>query len=461
MLSHAFYPLIHQVILTRRYKKIDDSINEKTRAHSYFNINGIFKVNSKQRKIYYANHIDSQIYSFYANEILSIKYEKALKLIPGLSDCISAYRRIPTLEDSNKNKGNIHFAKDVFDEIKRRQDCVAIAFDISEFFDSIDHEILKKAWSNLLGLDKLPNDHYNIFKSLTNFSYVKLDSILKELNIKHPNEIFRKGIHEYFNSRKDFKKQIKEKNLIKKHPFKNKTTGLLQGIPQGTPISAFLANLYLLNFDINVLKEVQSLDGFYRRYSDDIVIICSKENYTHLKKFVLDHIQDFKLEIQDAKTQARLFVKDRLSQILKVYELFPDESLKENIPFEYLGFEFNGVKPLLKKASINKFYREAKSYSNKRIRAAAKENKFKYTQPNIHKRVFKRKIYKLFTHLGSHGKRRNFILYANEASIIFNEPAIKNQLSKSWNKINDYLMIKIQKKKIEKFNLKILSEKRE
>jgi hypothetical protein len=452
--GYAFYPLIHQILNSRRYKKIDDCAHGKKRAHSYFTTSGAFKITSKQRKIYYASHLDSQIYSYYANEILGIKYENNLKKNTGLSACISAYRRIPTESDQDKNKGNIHFAKDVFDEIKKRGNCAVIAFDITEFFDSLDHNILKKAWEDLLETDRLPSDHYNIYKSLTNCSYVKLDDLLKELKISHPNEVFRQGIHQYLNSRTTFKKTVKDNNLIKKHPFKNKTTGLRQGIPQGTPISAFLANLYLLKFDTDLYNICLKHDSFYRRYSDDIVIITSEEKNLYFKNLVISHIDDFNLEIQESKTQTRFFRNDPASAKLKVHELSKDGTLKPDVPLDYLGFEFDGVKPLLKKSSISKYYREAKTYTYKRVRLAAKEQKFKFLQPDIHKRVFKRKIYKLFTHQGTHGRKRNYILYANEASEIFGEPAIKKQLSKSWNIINRYLVEKIKTKKIVNFNSK-------
>ena len=40
-------------------------------------------------------------------------------------------------------KNNIEFANNAFEEIKRRKHCVAIALDISGFFDNLDHQRLK------------------------------------------------------------------------------------------------------------------------------------------------------------------------------------------------------------------------------------------------------------------------------------------------------------------------------
>ncbi|MEJ0063292.1 MAG: reverse transcriptase domain-containing protein [Alphaproteobacteria bacterium] len=49
------------------------------------------------------------------------------------------------------------------------------------------------------------------------------------------------------------------------------------GIPQGTPISATFSNLYMTDFDCKVRDICNSMGAFYRRYSDDILIICPSE----------------------------------------------------------------------------------------------------------------------------------------------------------------------------------------
>ncbi|HEX8015252.1 MAG TPA: reverse transcriptase domain-containing protein, partial [Flavobacterium sp.] len=49
------------------------------------------------------------------------------------------------------------------------------------------------------------------------------------------------------------------------------------GIPQGLPISAVLANLYLFDFDLDIVNRwVKPHNVYYRRYSDDIFIVCDK-----------------------------------------------------------------------------------------------------------------------------------------------------------------------------------------
>src|SRR5690606_25481330 len=103
--------------------------------------NGKIVTNKKIRKILYATHIDAHIYSYYAQELQGI-YEEVLKKDSNLSDAVTAYRRIQNTPSSYKN--NVHFAGDVFNEIKSRKNCAVLAFDIENFFPSLNHSILKR-----------------------------------------------------------------------------------------------------------------------------------------------------------------------------------------------------------------------------------------------------------------------------------------------------------------------------
>ncbi|MFK5281447.1 hypothetical protein ACI3PL_17985, partial [Lacticaseibacillus paracasei] len=48
------------------------------------------------------------------------------------------------------------------------------------------------------------------------------------------------------------------------------------GIPQGTSMSAVLANVYMIPFDHAMKTLAQSYGGIYRRYSDDFVLLIPK-----------------------------------------------------------------------------------------------------------------------------------------------------------------------------------------
>jgi len=401
---HAFFPLLHKKISQRRYKVIgEDSITgEPIRKHSYVQEDGSVKLSKKVRPIHYATHIDSQIYSYYAKEILQPKYEAQLAADTDLNRSIIAYRRIPN-NNGHGHKGNIHFAKEVFDEIRRRGDCVAMAFDIESFFSSLNHRQMKLAWAKLLGTKSLPKDHYNLFKSITRFSYIDIDQFrqrsqpgqpIKGFDERRLAQIRKKGKYAFFETVEEFREAIKAGELrIQKNQFKNKETGKLQGIPQGLAISALLANVYLLKFDrLLVEKVVKEWGGMYRRYSDDIVIIVSPDKQAEVNAFVLEAIKASTLVISEEKTEICRF--ERISpNELECYGSIGQRPERKGIPFCYLGFEFDGKKVLIKAKNVSKFYRRMKEAVQSKAKKIKRVGE-KTNEENPHIRY--RKLYRSF-----------------------------------------------------------------
>ncbi|MDB5276364.1 MAG: hypothetical protein JWR61_1319 [Ferruginibacter sp.] len=407
--KYAFFPLIHTNISERKFKKI--GIDSTLRAHSYKNENGEFKKNKKVRPLHYATHLDALIFGYYA-EVLQKKYEELISRCEGLGNCIIAYRKIFN-ELDGKNKGTIHFAKEIFDEIKKQsncgdEECVVLTFDIKSFFSSLDHELLKKAWAKLIDVSLLPDDHYNVFKAATQFSYIFLD----DLRIKSKNESKKNGFDErdlarirnkygvqaLFANPKEFRDQVKNGSLkLYKYPFRDIKSKIPIGIPQGLPISAILANLYLLSFDLHIFNTVvNKLGGYYRRYSDDIVIVCSKSNSTLIEGIIHSKIKENRVEISVNKTE-RFILKNiafgkntpRLT-CLKMLE----NGKEVCIPFNYLGFEFDGQKSLIKSTNIAKFYRRMISS----VKSKAKKAKLiAEKNPGSKPVIFRRQLYKLYT----------------------------------------------------------------
>lgn len=210
------------------------------------------------------------------------------------------------------------------------------------------------------------------------------------------------------------------------------------GIPQGSPISSILANIYLLNFDKIINDFITSKNGFYRRYSDDMIIVCKQSDVISIEKLFYSEIRNYKLEIQPQKTQKFIFEREGLD--LKCGQQFGD-ILNSNKSLIYLGFEYDGKKVLLKSASLAGFYRKMK----KNIRRA------KYYSRIHKKELFKRRLYKKFTFRGARKYRiykwdknenifkasqqqnwGNFLSYAKKASNIMDDNFIKNQTKKHW-----------------------------
>ena len=245
----------------------------------------------KPREIYHTNHLDAHIYSYYTQKILEPKYELELKKDPELDKSVIAYRRIE-VADKSRCKCNIDFANEVFDEISQLPGEISVlALDISKFFDSLDHRILKQCWVKLLGRDDLPDDHYNVYKSLTNFVYAEVKEVIKELGFKHANELVENDEPYLVKNGAEFRERIKNKGLLKTNPFrrtKEDGSKIVKGIPQGTPMSAFLANLYMLEFDKEVIALLKIHNGIYRRYSDDILVVCPTSDYRQIELAIYD-----------------------------------------------------------------------------------------------------------------------------------------------------------------------------
>ena len=233
IVGHSFYPFVKYPQVTRKHK-------EK---------NGHRFIHEKIRDIYYASHRDALIFSWY-NFYLNYLYNNKLEEYD-LNDSVIAYRGL--------NKSSVDFAKEVFDFAKNIGDCLILCFDIKGFFDNLDHKQIKVQWKNILGAsDKsgLPNDHYTVFKATTKFSYIEMDDIKKEFD----------KFKGRFCSPKETKKKLSKTGKIKQN--KNDF-----GIPQGSPISASISNIYMLDFDKNVKEYIDNKKGLYRRYCDDIILV--------------------------------------------------------------------------------------------------------------------------------------------------------------------------------------------
>jgi len=443
--KHSFSPLLLKEIKQRRYK-VSDFNGVARRSHKKV-VKGKVKPNCKIRKILYATHIDAHIYSFYT-KTLSKKYEEYLESNLHISKSISAYRQIKTLCET-KYKNNVHFAKDIFDEIKSRQDCVALCFDIENFFPSLNHTLLKSIWSKMLGLKSLPADHYNIFKAVTNFSYVRLGDfkILKGgFDEKKLSDLKRIGKHTLVENIGE----LSENNIV---IFKNQrkdTEGNLVGIPQGLPISAILANIYMLQFDEAIIEELgERHDVFYRRYSDDIVVLCRVDQIGLVEKFIQDQITKIKLTISINKTEITLFKieSDRLQSFRMKKGV-----LTKNIPLNYLGFEFYGYQTLIKSKNLAAFYREMKCAIRRKSKRIEQIKEARLLDSAA---IFKRKIYRLYSFKGEKTRRLpakkceymdgkvyikrfyrkyrgNYIRYVYRAAEEMEAPEIKRQIRNHW-----------------------------
>lgn len=401
---HSFLPLIHKSIVKRRFRadQNDASLNPSRKRKRVLG-------KPKVRDIFLASHLDSLIFSKY-NEILATHYEKYIEKL-NFSESVVAYRKIPISKGLKNNKCNIDFAKTTFEFILKNNSkkLTAIVADVTSFFDNLNHKILKKQWTKVLNETTLPKDHYNIFKALTNIKYIEGEQLFESYG---KTMMVKKGIPNSSTKTRFVRKPIKKSKFFKekgashycnkKEFLKNNLNLVISkknaaGIPQGSPISATLANIYMLDFDKEIFDEVSLIGGYYQRYSDDLIIVCEQKHEDDIIKLIRDKIDILvNLEIEPNKTNIFRFeaIKGKYTGF-KIDEKTKIPNLNKTL--EYLGFSFDGQKVLIKTSGFSKFYRSMK-------KSFKKSTSFAIYSKNPDKRLFKSRLYKRFTHRGAKRK---------------------------------------------------------
>jgi RNA-directed DNA polymerase len=358
---HAFYPFIQSVLCTpkiSRDKKTKKLIRKK-----------------KQRDVASAAHVDSHIYAYYS-KVLGEAYEQQLTSL-SLQEVVLAFRSL--------GKSNVEFAKRAFDAILAMPSCEVVALDIEGFFDNLDHALLKSAWARVLGTDRLPDDHFAIFKSLTKWAHVDKSVAYKALGISIHNP--KKGGRRRLCLPGDFRKLIRDANLIHTN---NKTFG----IPQGSAMSALLSNIYMLRFDEELQQIAISTGSTYFRYCDDIILICPTGKGTEMKAAAEALIQNEKLKIQHGKTVEVSFVQGA-------------DGLEADKPLQYLGFTFDGQRFRIRSSSVSRYVKRMRAGIRMAARGAARKNRARVARGQTERELYRKELFRLYSPWG----RRNFLSY--------------------------------------------------
>ncbi|PIE50574.1 MAG: hypothetical protein CSA38_02705 [Flavobacteriales bacterium] len=475
--KHSFLPFLHRTVFQRKFRANDKGVKNKCKKRKRV------KHKPKSREIFFASHLDSQIYSYYSY-LLSDKYEKFIKNKP-FNKSVVAYRKIEIEGQKNKNKCNIDFALEAFSFIKENNDkeLTVIVADITKFFDSLDRKILKRKWSEVWNnSNTLEKDHYNVYKSLTNIRYVNEDILFR----KYKSDIWVKTKAENNPYKTKFKqKPIKHKRFLKDHnavayctkkEFLQNSISLVskssktKGIPQGTALSATLANIYMLDFDQEIHNYINNINGFYQRYSDDLILIVPRKQQKQAIKTLRDLVSDenkVNLEIHPDKTKVYHFHKEQ-GQFVG-FEVNENTGTKKAKTLEYLGFEYNGKRALIKTAGYSKFNRSMKKSFKRATSLAINAS----TTPN---EIYKNSLYKRFTYKGARRRQiynkntkttrydwGNYLSYVEKANVTFKGfnggNHIKRQSRKVWSRFYDLMRISLQKiEKSKQSYLKIVSE---
>ena len=394
--KHGFYPFIH-------YKKRTLKYNKKKGKKE------------KIRDICYAAHVDRCIFQYYSF-LLNVLYNGRVQK-DGTSASAVAYR-------TDLHENNIHFSKRAFDFIRANSPVHVMIGDFTGFFDNLDHAYLKQQWCSLLNVDRLPVDHFAVFKNITSYSTMELSDLLR-LNGLEDTKSGRKKLNEML--RVLTPEQFREnRSLVQKHtePY---------GIPQGSPISGVLANMYMLDIDKQINDAVRELGGMYIRYSDDFMIILPDASGIDAVK-ELQRISDIvkhapRLTLEPDKTQYFHVANGVLTNCGKT---FHDKADTSSRTINFLGFSFDGQKIRIRSKTVSKYY--YRMY--RKARNIAKLGG--YTPDG--KRITGHNLYMTYSRKGAGKGAGNFLTYVDRAAAEYgpNEP-IKRDTRRHMQKIRKAL----------------------
>lgn len=319
IVTHSFYPFIHFEKKNSRYGK---------------------KGPKKPRELYYCSHLDRCVYQRYAF-LLNYQYN-IWACENNIDDVAIAYR-------DNLGKNNIDFAKDAFDAIRSFPQCFILVGDFTNFFDNLEHQYLKKMMCEVLGVERLPQDYFSVFKNITRFSSWDWKDIVKAAG----ENIAERGVRKKINSKETV--LTKEQFQKNKKDIKKNISGV--GVPQGSPISAVLSNIYMIKFDKDIKRYVTSKGGIYMRYSDDFIIVLPYERDAEIADFtsyIFSYVESMKglIDLQKEKTSCYTY-KDEV-----IYEGDQPSSIN------YLGFLFDGKNIRIRPRAITKYYYRMRRKAN-------------------------------------------------------------------------------------------------
>ena len=311
IVTHSFYPFIHFEKKNSRYGK---------------------KGPKKPRELYYCSHLDRCVYQRYAF-LLNYQYN-IWACENNIDDVAIAYR-------DSLGKNNIDFAKDAFDAIRSFPQCFILVGDFTNFFDNLEHQYLKKMMCEVLGVERLPQDYFSVFKNITRFSSWDWKDIVKAAG----ENIAERGVRKKINSKETV--LTKEQFQKNKKDIKKNISGV--GVPQGSPISAVLSNIYMIKFDKDIKRYVICKGGIYMRYSDDFIIVLPYERDAEIADFtsyIFSYVESMKglIDLQKEKTSCYTY-KDEV-----IYEGDQPSSIN------YLGFLFDGKSIRIRPRAITKYY---------------------------------------------------------------------------------------------------------
>jgi hypothetical protein len=334
----------------------------------------------------YASHRDACILKRYAIDLaalLNLHYGET-----ALNEAVIAYRKL--------GRTNYHFSAKAYRFAKAIMPCKVLCFDITGFFDHLNHRVLKDRLKRILGVNELPNDWYAVFRSVSRHRWLERDHLEQ---------------HKVFGPRfaSETPEPIATIAEVKAAGIPISQNPNDFGIPQGTPISSVFSNLYLVDFDRALIDACAARGALYQRYSDDILIICPVGAEAELAETVEKGLADHFLTLAVDKTDEQLF------------------DPHSTATFQYLGFNISSQGAVIRPSSLARQWRKAKRsiWKTRQVGLAA------IARGKSHK-IFVSRLRQRFSPVGS----RNFSSYSRRAGDAFASKKIARQVARLERKVD-------------------------
>ncbi len=524
VIKHSFYPFIYDEISFRKYNKKKNVLKPKSRPisyashidrsiYQYYNMKLACKYEKYLKKIKLERHSYVAIAYRSLNRKSNIDWAKeAFDFIKEEENCIVYIGDFEGFYDNLNHKYLKQMLCKILNVDRLEKDYYQVFKSLTKYtswkMESLlsikglirnlsivpekDMSSEKREKNSLYKDKKKRNIDTNLISIDFDISYIKGKiNAVKQLN--ESNKIFLKKelrayknvlIKEFKNNYKTIKKYETNKYMekTKKKIKQFKQTDWLEiskevrkqfpifinkddfGIPQGSPLSATLSNIYMIDFDVGMNEYAKKYNGKYMRYSDDFIVVIPYENISpnvfgvKLEDLYVNTIKDnisCFIEKYDG-----LFIKDEKT---KVYNCTNSEVLMYNSVnkswkkywIDYLGFKYDGKHISLRDSTVSRYYGKL----HKKLVPIIKYNGV--TRKGS--RVSNKNLYKNYTIKGAkqdkNGKTPrekfgNFISYVNRAEKKFgkNEKVniIKNRhmikIKKELNKIEKDIQEKVLKK---------------
>lgn len=385
IIKHSFYLFIHRKAPKHRPPKHGEKWSKLSTGG--------------KRDISYPSHIDRCIHQYYA-VLLNDRYNMLSNKL-GIHDSVVAYR-------TNIGQTNIQVARRAFDYMVGHEECSVFVTDLEKFFDNVDHRYMKIQVRRLFDDGAIPDDYYAALKHVLRFRVWDLEDLHKLNGLPFSKTgTKRLSTHDRVLPIQEFRA------LAPRYVKRLFEPGV--GMPQGSPLSGVLANVYLLELDTKMRECADACGVLYLRYSDDILFAAPDQTrFDSMRScFVRALGATPRVEIGRDKTHEYRFIHG------VVHEYRSAEGLWVPSKIEHLGFAFDGKTVSVKSGTLGRYY----NGMCKKVRKV-----FRWRRNPGKKRV--RELYRKVSAKGAHSKygssRRklnlrggNFLTYVDRAQCVF------------------------------------------